>query len=148
MPLSSVRRLPRLEASARFSSICISAAVPVMGSWKTLPRYLARLYSGSRVTSVPSIVILPQSAGKTPVIRLRSVDLPAPFPPITVTKSPLLRTRSIPLSAFFSFIVPALKVLCTPLISSIGLASDIFCASFFFRSLCTELALPIRDRKE
>ena len=54
---------PLLLASARFSRICISAAVPFIGSWKTLPIYLALLCSGSFVTSIPSTVIVPQSTG-------------------------------------------------------------------------------------
>ena len=55
--------LPLLFARARFSRICISAAVPFIGSWKTLPIYLALLCSGSFVTSMPSTVMVPQSTG-------------------------------------------------------------------------------------
>ena len=40
-----VRILPLRAAIARFSSICIFAAVPVMGSWKTRPIYFALLCS-------------------------------------------------------------------------------------------------------
>ena len=54
---------PLLAARARFSTICISAAVPVIGSWKTLPIYFALLCSGSFVTSTSSIIIFPQSTG-------------------------------------------------------------------------------------
>ena len=111
MPGRRVRRWPRRLARARFSSMPMVAAVPIMGSWKTRPRYLARLCSGRRVMSTPSRIILPWSAGKTPAIRFRVVDLPAPLPPMMVTKSPSSRVRSRPSMARFSLTVPALNVL-------------------------------------
>ena len=42
-----------------FSSICIVAAVPIMGSWNTRPMYLARLCSGIWVRSTPPTEMLP-----------------------------------------------------------------------------------------
>ena len=126
IPERRVRWFPLLDANARFSSICILAAVPVMGSWKTRPRYLARLYSGSLVTSIPSIVMFPSSTEKTPATALSMVDFPAPFPPITVTKSPSSSLRDKPFSAVFSLIVPALNVFVIPDILSTG-STSFFC---------------------
>lgn len=40
MPQARVRLWPRRRARARFSSICMSGAVPHMGSWNTRSRYL------------------------------------------------------------------------------------------------------------
>ena len=79
----------------------------------------ARLYSGIFVMSVPSITIEPLSMGKAPAIALRVVDFPAPFEPITVQKSPSSSVKVTPRRAFFSLAVPAKKVLCTFLTSSI-----------------------------
>ena len=123
MPQPRPRRFPRRAASARFSSICMVAVVPVIGSWNTRPRNDARLNSGSPVTSTPSMRIEPSSTGHVPATALSMVDFPAPFPPITVTKSPSSSFRFTPLRACFSLIVPGLKVLCTFLISSIYLPS-------------------------
>ena len=92
--------------------------VPFIGSWKTRPKKAARLYSGRRVTSFPSITMAPVSMGQTPAIAFNSVDFPAPFPPITVTKSPSFKVRLTPRRAFFSFTVPLLKVFVIFLISS------------------------------
>ncbi len=111
MPPRKVRLSPRRMASARFSSISMVAAVPVIGSWNTLPRNFARLYSFNFVTSVPSMTMEPLSTGHTPAIAFNIVDLPAPFPPITVTKSPSSKVSDSPFNAIFSLTVPALKVL-------------------------------------
>ncbi len=94
-----------------FSSICMSPAVPVIGSWNTRPRYFARLCSGSVVTSMPSILMEPVSTGHTPETAFMIVDFPAPLPPITVQKSPSLSVNETSISAFFSLIVPGLNVL-------------------------------------
>ena len=61
MPHFNPRGWPRRAASARFSSICIVGAVPIMGSWNTRPKNAARLCSGSLVTSCPSMVMVPES---------------------------------------------------------------------------------------
>ena len=113
MPQRRPRRCPRRLARARFSSICMSAAVPRMGSWNTRPRYLARLGSDRREMSSPSNSIVPESSGYTPAIILSRVDLPAPLPPMTVTKSPSARVRSTPVRARFSVTVPRLNVFFT-----------------------------------
>ncbi len=63
-------------------------AVPAAGFWNTRPMHRARRWSLSRVTSRPSIRMLPPSARMVPATTLSSVDLPAPFEPMTVTKSP------------------------------------------------------------
>ena len=105
------RLLPRLAARARFSSISMSAAVPVIGSWKTRPRYFARTCSDRPVTSVPSISMDPESMGHTPATAFKNVDFPAPLPPMTVTNSPSSRFRETPRRACFSLTVPALNVL-------------------------------------
>ena len=88
-----LRFCPRRAASARFSMICISAAVPVMGSWNTRPRNGARLYSHRPEISTPSMRMEPESTGHTPETALSMVDLPAPLPPMTVQKSPSSRVR-------------------------------------------------------
>ena len=89
-----------------------------MGSWNTRPRKGARLYSHRPEISTPSIKIAPESTGHTPDTALSMVDLPAPFPPITVQKSPVCKVRFRFCKAFFSLMVPALKVLYTFLISN------------------------------
>ncbi len=111
MPIRRVRRWPRRMARARFSSICMVAAVPIMGSWNTRPIYLARLCSGRLVTSAPPMEIVPRSAVHTPATALSRVDLPAPLPPMTVTNWPSSMWRSTPRRAVFSLTVPGLKVL-------------------------------------
>ena len=58
-----VGRRPRRAAMARFSSIIMPAAVPIIGSWKTRPMNLARLCSGHFVMSVPAISMVPSSTG-------------------------------------------------------------------------------------
>ena len=82
-----------------------------MGSWNTLPKNLALLYSGSLVISLPSMQMLPLSMPNTPAMELSIVDLPAPLPPITVIKSPSSTVSSTPVRARFSLTVPILKVL-------------------------------------
>ena len=101
---------PRRIAMARFSSIHISGAVPIMGSWKTRPMSLARRYSGRPVMSSPASTIEPLSTGQTPAIAFRTELFPAPLLPMTVTKSPSFRWRLRLSSAFFSLMVPGLKV--------------------------------------
>ena len=108
IPGFNVRRPPLLKARARFSSIPIVATVPFMGSWNTRPKKAALLYSGSFVTSLPSITIFPSSTGHTPAIAFRVVDFPAPFPPMIVTKSPSFKVRFKSFKACFSFTVPLL----------------------------------------
>ena len=98
--------MPRLAARARFSSMPIVGAVPIIGSWNTRPMNAARLYSGSLVMLRPSIVMLPESTEKAPAMALSMVLLPAPLPPITVTKSPSLRVRFRSKSAVLAFTVP------------------------------------------
>ena len=71
------------------------------------------LFSGSFVTSLPSITIFPSSTGHTPAIAFRVVDFPAPFPPMIVTKSPSFKVRFKSFKACFSFTVPLLNVLFT-----------------------------------
>mgnify|MGYP000658306984 CR=1 FL=1 len=71
------------------------------------------LFSGSFVTSLPSIMIFPSSTGHTPAIAFRVVDFPAPFPPMIVTKSPSFKVRFKSFKACFSFTVPLLNVLFT-----------------------------------
>ena len=62
MPQEKPRRLPRRLAMARFSSMPISAAVPIMGSWNTRPRKVARRCSGSFSMATPSRRMEPLSA--------------------------------------------------------------------------------------
>ncbi len=102
--------MPRRAARARFSSICMVAAVPIMGSWNTRPMYWARLNSARPVTSTPPMVMVPESTGNTPAMALSMVDFPAPLPPMTVTKSPSSMVRFKPWRATFSLTVPGLKV--------------------------------------
>ena len=106
MPQPRPRFLPRRSAMARFSSMPMSAAVPIIGSWNTRPSRAARRCSGSRVSSVPSRQMEPQSAGNTPAMRLSSVLLPAPLPPMTVTKSPSANEMLTSRMAVFSLTVP------------------------------------------
>src|SRR5919109_2922194 len=69
-----------------------------------------RSYGGCSVTSSPKNRTRPLLAGKSPVITLKSVVLPAPFAPITARRSPAAtenETSSIALSA------PKLRVTCS-----------------------------------
>ena len=63
----------------------------------------ALLNSGSAVTSSPSIKILPEVTGNVPATEFKSVDLPAPLPPIIVIKSPSFTSRFTPLKMCFSY---------------------------------------------
>jgi hypothetical protein len=85
--------------------------VPLKGFWKTRPTRLARRCSGHAVTSTPSIRMVPASTGNVPAMALRSVDLPDPFVPTTMTNDPSSTERSMPWSARSSFAVAALNVL-------------------------------------
>src|SRR5215470_15689930 len=69
---------------------------------------------GSRVTSRPASSIRRRSGVTSPRITRRSVDLPAPFEPITVTKSPSRTSRLTPSRAVTAFGVPTPKRLPTP----------------------------------
>ena len=64
------------------------------------------MYSGSLVTFLPSIMMLPESTEKAPAMALSIVLLPAPLPPMTVTKSPSLSVRFRSKSAVLAFTVP------------------------------------------
>ena len=50
-------------------------------------------------TDIPSNTISPELAGNTPVIKLKSVVLPAPFGPITPNTSPCLTPKDTPVRA-------------------------------------------------
>ena len=63
------------------------------------------------MTSFPSNKIEPVSLLKEPAIAFNRVDLPAPFPPMTLTKSPSSRVKLISFNACFSLMVFALNVL-------------------------------------
>src|ERR1700689_4719826 len=47
-----------------------------------------RSYGGKKVTSSPKKRIVPEDGGKSPVMQLNSVVLPAPFEPRTARRSP------------------------------------------------------------
>ena len=97
----------------------------------------ALLNSGSAVTSSPSIKILPEVTGNVPATEFKSVDLPAPLPPIIVIKSPSFTSRFTPFKMCFSFTVPISKNLC--IFSSLS----IFAASLFnriFKVLCKDIS--------
>src|SRR5262249_29462742 len=53
----------------------------------------------NRVMSTPWSKIWPASASKLPVIRLKSVDLPAPLGPMIPTASPAVTAKSMPSAA-------------------------------------------------
>src|SRR5205085_7300742 len=107
----SPRPRPRRVASAMFSAIDISGAVPANGFWKTRPTSLARLCSGHAVTSSPAIRMEPSSTSKLPATALRSVDFPEPLVPITMRNEPSSIDRLTPRSARTSFGVSAWNVL-------------------------------------
>ena len=50
-------------------------------------------------TDIPSNTISPELAGNTPVIKLNSVVLPAPFGPMTPNTSPCLTPKDTPVRA-------------------------------------------------
>ncbi len=62
--------------------------------WNTIatPRR-DRMWGGSRSMCVPARLIEPESGRRWPAIRLNSVDLPAPFGPITPRSSPSATSR-------------------------------------------------------
>ena len=115
---------PLPAASARFSSIVISGALPRIGSWNSRPIFRARRYSGSSVMSSPSSTSSPLSVMKLPAIAPNSVDFPAPFAPMIVIKSPLRTSSDRSSNAFFASVVPRPKVFVIWEIFSI------LCASF------------------
>ena len=82
-----------------------------MGSWKSTPMLLALTCMESRVTSLPSNTMLPESVIKEPRIALNKVDFPAPLAPMMVIKSPFFTSRERSSMASFSLLVPGLKVL-------------------------------------
>src|SRR5690606_32030581 len=68
--------------------------------WNTIP-ILRRSLLRSVVlawTSIPSTRMRPESIGSSPLMQVRSVDLPEPDPPMTVSTSPFCTVRLIPLS--------------------------------------------------
>ena len=66
---------------------CGTKAIPLRARWM----------APCRVTSAPSRVMVPLRAGTRPATTLSSVDLPAPFGPMTVTISPAPTAISTPL---------------------------------------------------
>ena len=67
------------------------------GDWAMWSRAIS--WVGSRVMSRPANTMLPSRARGLPHTVIISVDLPAPFAPISVTISPSPTSRSMPLSA-------------------------------------------------
>src|SRR3954469_1629353 len=59
----------------------------------------ARGACAQRVTSRPSNSMRPLLVGSSPLSRLISVDLPAPFVPMTACTSPTCRSSATPLTA-------------------------------------------------
>ena len=102
---------PEPAASARFSSMVMPGALPLMGSWYSRPIIRALTCCGTKVISLPSNSILPPSVRKSPQIALNSVDFPAPLEPMIVAKSPGFKWSVSPVIACFSLAVPGLKVL-------------------------------------
>src|SRR5699024_5539541 len=82
--------------------------------------YLARLKSFIRVTFRPEISTTPVSGATLPPMVFSTVDLPAPFDPITVTKSPSANSRLMFDSATRSLIEFGKNVLFMFLSFSIG----------------------------
>jgi len=103
---TSPRRLPRIEASARFSSIDSAPQLPAKGSWKTRATSPARAAVVLRDTSVWPIVTRPDVGRTSPARTPSRVDLPAPLEPITVTKEPDSIVRLTFFSACFCNGVP------------------------------------------
>src|SRR6516162_8420856 len=68
--------------------------------WNERPSPMLQiLYGATPVTSRPSTNTLPAVGRRWPVIRLNSVDLPAPLGPITAAISPSATARSTPETA-------------------------------------------------
>jgi hypothetical protein len=84
--------------------------LPVSGSWKTRATRPARAAVPWRVTSEVPIFTWPSVAITSPASTPSSVDLPAPFEPMTVTNWPSSMVRLTPLSACFCNGVPLPKV--------------------------------------
>jgi hypothetical protein len=55
-----------------------------------------RAIGGTRVTSLPRKRIVPPSVAILPVMRLNSVDLPAPFGPMMPSAAPSPTAKEIP----------------------------------------------------
>ena len=77
--------------------------------------------AGSLVTSWLSMRMVPDSDRCSPATTLSSVDLPAPFEPITVTKSRSASVSDRSFNATFSLGVCQKKILVTPRTSSTDL---------------------------
>src|SRR5690606_24380155 len=75
-----------------------------------------RTYGGSRVTSRPKNVTLPEDTGAKPVIALNRVDLPAPLGPISPSTCPLFKDRETSLTAirppYCTLTLSALSTVC------------------------------------
>src|SRR5579872_6766091 len=68
--------------------------------WNERPRPMPQMRCGGvPVMSRPSSVTVPLSGSRCPVIRLNSVDLPAPFGPITAAIWPVSTVRLTSLTA-------------------------------------------------
>src|SRR5690242_4652560 len=68
--------------------------------WNERPRPMPQILKGATpVMSRPSTTTRPAVGCRWPVMRLNSVDLPAPFGPITAAISPSATTRSTSLTA-------------------------------------------------
>src|SRR3712207_288609 len=92
-------------------------------------------WGDSNRTGSPSNEISPVSGGKTPVIALINVDLPAPLSPISATTSPERTSKS---TSFKACTAP--KDLLTPLVPSTTLPPE---PSFPELSALTPLPFPI-----
>src|SRR4030095_15860884 len=80
----------------------------------------ARRDSGHLVMSAPSTLIFPESTKKEPATAFNSVDFPDPFVPMMMTNDPSWTFSPTSRSARSSLGVPALKILLTLAISSMG----------------------------
>ena len=125
---------PLPAASARFSSIVIPGAVPLIGSWYRRPILLARICCGVKVISSPSRMTEPESVRKSPQTVLKNVDLPAPLEPMIVAKSPFFNSSEKSSRAFFSFTVPGLNVFEIWLIFSMDHLPPFWCV--ILRRIC------------
>ena len=83
-----MRRPAALSTAMRKFSLTVnSGKISVTWKVRAMPSD-TRLLAGNRVMSCPSKKMDPLVGGKSPLMRLKNVVLPAPFGPITARSSP------------------------------------------------------------
>lgn len=111
MPRWSLKPLVLRLARSIFSRMLRLGQVPLVGSWKTLPKVAALLYSDFLVMFSDFRRISPLSMKREPQIRLRRVVFPEPLEPTMEMNSFSWMVKEKSSKACFWLICPRLKIL-------------------------------------